>query len=147
MSATGFTISIVVNNTATAVYNAINNAKDWWHGEIDGSTQHLHDVFDYRFETFHYSRQQVVELIPGKKIVWLVTDSNLSFTKNHGEWTGTRIIFDIAEADGKTEIRFTHEGLVPSFECYGDCSNGWSMLIQKSLYNLLTEGKGVEVFG
>ena len=147
MSAKDFTTSIVVSNTAAEVYTAINNVKDWWHGKIDGTADQLNDEFDYRFETFHYSRQRVVELVPNKRIVWLVTDSNLSHDNGKHEWTGTRIVFDITEANGKTELRFTHEGLVPSFECYGDCSNGWSMLIQKSLHNLLTEGKGVEVFG
>lgn len=141
-----FTTTITVDAPAQDVYNAINNVSGWWHGEIKGSAAKLNDEFDYRFQHFHYSRQRVIELVPNKKIVWLVTDSNLSFTETKNEWTGTKIIFELAEADGKTQVRFTHEGLVPAFECYGDCSNGWSMLIQKSLYNLITTGKGVEVF-
>ncbi len=142
-----FTTSITVDNSATDVFNAINNVGAWWHGDIKGSAQKPDDEFEYRFEHFHYSKQKVSELIPGKKIVWLVTDSKLSFTKNQSEWTGTRIIFEIEEVNDKTQVRFTHEGLVPAFECYDDCSNGWSMLMQKSLFSLLTKGEGVEVFG
>lgn len=142
-----FTTSITVDNSAADVFNAINNVGAWWHGEVKGGAQKPDDEFEYRFEHFHYSKQKVAELIPGKKIVWLVTDSKLSFTKDQSEWTGTRIIFEIEEVNGKTQVRFTHEGLVPAFECYDDCSNGWSMLMQKSLFSLLTKGEGVEVFG
>ena len=78
--------------------------------------------------------------------VWLVTESNLSFTKNKSEWTGTKIIFEISELNNKTQVRFTHIGLVPTVECYRDCSNGWTELIQKSLLSLITKGKGVKAF-
>lgn len=141
-----FTTSITVDATAQEVYNAINNVSGWWHGEVTGNTTKVNDEFSYRFQHFHFSKQRVTELVPNKKIVWLVTESNLSFTKNPSEWTGTKIVFDLMEADGKTQVCFTHEGLVPAFECYGDCSNGWSMLIQQSLYSLITKGKGVAVF-
>lgn len=147
MKTSSFTTTITVNKSAKEVFDAINNVRAWWHGEIEGSADSLNDEFDYRFQHFHYSRQRVTALVPNKRIEWLVTDSNLSFANNKNEWTGTKIIFDIIETNGKTEVRFTHEGLVPSFECWDDCSNGWSMLMQKSLQSLLTEGKGVEVFG
>ena len=95
---------------------------------------------------FHLSRQKVVELIPGKKVVWLVTESNLSFVSKHDEWTDTKIQFDIAAEGGKTKITLTHFGLVPTFECYEACSGGWESLIQKSLFRFITAGKGVKVF-
>jgi hypothetical protein len=56
-------------------------------------------------------------------------------------WNGTDIVFDISGNDGKTELRFTHEGLVPRFECYGSCSNAWGMLINGNLRKLITTGK------
>ncbi|MBS1771411.1 MAG: SRPBCC domain-containing protein [Bacteroidetes bacterium] len=141
-----FTTSITVDATAQEVYNAINNVGGWWHGEVIGNTTKVNDEFSYWFQHFHFSKQRVTELVPNKKIVWLVTESNLSFTKKPSEWTGTKIVFELTETDDKTQVSFTHEGLVPAFECYGDCSNGWSMLIQQSLYGLITKGKGVAVF-
>lgn len=147
MTNSNFTTSITVDKSAAEVFEAINNVHAWWHGEIDGNANKIDDEFHYRFADVHYSKQKVVEIIPNKKIVWLVTDSNIAFTKSKNEWTGTKIVFDISESDNKTQILFTHEGLVPSFECYGDCSNGWSMLIHESLNSLLNTGKGKEVFG
>ena len=97
-------------------------------------------------KTFHYSRQRLVEFVEDRRVVWLVTDSHLNFTHT-SEWTGTRIVFEIDTIGKKTQLRFTHHGLVPAFECYGDCSNAWEQLIQESLHSLITTGKGVNVFG
>lgn len=48
----------------------------------------------------------------------------------------------ISERDGKTELRVTHVGLVPEFECFDACSRGWSFYIGESLRDLLTTGTG-----
>lgn len=141
-----FTTTLLVDQTPQKVYVAINNVSGWWHGEIIGSTQAVNDEFTYRMKEMHYSKQLITELVPDKKVEWLVTDSKLSFTQKPDEWTGTKIRFEIAEIDGKTQLTFTHEGLTPAFECYGGCSNGWTMLIQESLVSLLNTGIGKEVF-
>jgi hypothetical protein len=143
---TDFTTIILVNQTPDEVFNAINNVRGWWQGEIEGSTNKLNDEFTYRMKEFHFSKQKLVEVIPDKKIVWLVTESQLNFIKDKNEWTGTKIIFDISEINNKTQLRFTHQGLVPKIECYNDCSNGWSQLIQQSLFSLITTGKGKKIF-
>ena len=47
------------------------------------------------------------------------------------------------EIEGRTtEVRFTHVGLVPSYECYSVCSDAWGLYINGSLRNLITKGKG-----
>jgi hypothetical protein len=89
----------------------------------------------------HFSKQKITELVPGKKVVWHVSDANLTFLKDKSEWKGTDIVFDIAEKDGKTEVHFTHVGLVPAFECFRDCSNGWTRLVNGNLQNLIATGK------
>jgi hypothetical protein len=83
----------------------------------------------------------VTEFVPGKKVVWHVTDAELTFVKDKTEWIGTDIVFEIARKDGKTELRFTHVGLVPAFECYGGCSGAWGALVDGNLRNLITTGK------
>ncbi len=141
MTTTDFTTMIVVNQTPKEVFTAVNNPWDWWSGEIKGSTEKLNDEFTYRYKEFHFSRQRIVEMIPDQKVVWLVTDSQINFVENKSEWTGTKISFEIAEQNNKTELYFTHVGLVPGVECFGGCSTAWSQLIQQSLFSLITTGK------
>lgn len=141
-----FTTTIVVDKSASEVFNAINNVRGWWQGEIDGITDKLDEEFTYRMAEIHFSKQQIVELIPNKRVVWLITDSQLNFVKEKSDWTGTRILFEVTEEGQQTKLHFTHQGLVPKFECYGDCSNAWEQLVQQSLFSLITTGKGKKIF-
>jgi Activator of Hsp90 ATPase homolog 1-like protein len=141
-----FTTSIEADKSATEVFNAINNVRGWWQGEIKGNTEKLNDEFTYQMGDFHLSKQKIVELIPGKKVVWLVTESKINFVADKNEWLNTKIIFEITPLKNKTKLTFTHEGLVPAIECYGGCSGAWAQLIEKSLFSLVTTGKGVDVF-
>jgi len=136
-----FTITFSVDPTSKQVFDAINNVRGWWSGEVEGETDKLGAEFTYRYKDVHRTTQKITELVPGKKVVWHVTDSDLTFVKEKDEWTGTDIIFDISTKDGKTEVRFTHAGLAPQIECYGNCSNAWSVLIKGNLRNLITTGK------
>ncbi|MDQ6762654.1 MAG: SRPBCC domain-containing protein [Bacteroidota bacterium] len=138
--------SITVDAGPGEVFAAINNVRGWWKGEIKGSTDKLNDEFTYQMGDVHFSKQKIVEMIPNKKIVWQVTESNLSFVDKKEEWTGTTIEFDIQPEGKKTKITFTHHGLVPAVECYGACSGGWNGVIEKSLYSFISTGKGVDVF-
>jgi hypothetical protein len=146
METSDFTTVILVDQSAKEAFNAINNVRGWWQGEIDGSTDKLNDEFTYRSGEFHLSKQKITEMIPDKKVVWLVTESKINFVKNKSEWTNTKIEFEISSQGNKTQIRFTHMGLVPQIECFSSCSNAWNLLIQQSLFSLITTGKGKKVF-
>jgi hypothetical protein len=135
-------IDIVVNTTARQAFDGINNVTKWWTENLEGSSRKLNDEFTVRFWDVHMSRQKLVEFVPDKKVVWLVTDSKLNFLKDKKEWTNTKITFEISKSGNKTQVRFTHIGLVPDVECYGACSNAWSQYINGSLLKLLNEGKG-----
>ncbi len=136
-----FTTTILVNKTPAEVYDAINHPQQWWTGEFTGSAEKLNDEFTYRYKDMHYSKQQVTEPIPGKKVVWLVTESQLNFIEDKSEWTGTKIIFELAEKDDQTQLHFTHEGITPDVECYSACSPAWTSLIQESLFKYITTGE------
>ena len=146
MTTTDFTTTILTDRSPKEVFDAITHVRGWWQGEITGSTDKLHDEFTYRYGDIHYSKQKLVEVIPDKKIVWLVTESQLNFLQEKNEWNNTKIVFEISKAHDKTQLRFTHLGLAPEIECYDACSTAWGELIRKSLFSLITTGKGVKVF-
>ena len=137
-----FTTSIVVNQTPQQVFEAINNVRGWWSEEIKGATDKLNAEFKYHYEDVHRSQMKIITFVPNKKVVWLVEDNYFKFTKDKSEWKGTAIIFDITGKDGKTQLRFTHQGLVPDYECYEICRGAWTQYVQESLFNLITTGKG-----
>lgn len=140
-----FTTTISVDQTPDDAFAAINNVRGWWTGDIQGSTDTLGAEFTYRYEDVHYSKQKITQLIPGRKVVWLVVDSKLNFAKDKTEWNGTEVTFDISKKGNRTEVRFTHQGLVPKFECFTDCSSAWSSYINGSLRNLIAAGKAEPV--
>lgn len=140
MNNQNFTTTSSVDQSPEEVFKAINNVRGWWSGEIEGDTDKLGAEFTYRYKDVHRSKQKIIEFVPGKKVVWHVINSRLSFRKEN-EWTGTDIVFDISQREGKTEVRFAHIGLVPAFQCYGDCSGAWGVLINQNLRKLITTGK------
>ena len=66
----------------------------------------------------------------------------LPISEDKTEWKGTKVVFDISRKGDRTEIHFTHEGLVPAYECYSVCSDAWGTYIRGSLKRLIAIGKG-----
>ncbi len=138
-----YSVTIQVDKSAQVTFNCINRVSEWWTENLEGNSANLHDEFTVTFGEVHVSTQKIVEFVPGRKVVWLVTYSNLNFIKKRDEWTGTKISFEVAEKNGKTFVTFTHHGLVPDVECYDACSNAWGPYIQQSLLNLINTGQGM----
>ena len=135
----------VLANSYTYSFNSIRNPKEifellldienWWSGlyeeTITGTSKKLDDEFSFKAgEGAHFSKQKLIELVANKKIVWLVTESHLSFLDNPGEWTNTKICFEIYQEMNKSKIIFSHEGLIPKIDCYDVCTGAWTQYLQ-----------------
>jgi uncharacterized protein YndB with AHSA1/START domain len=136
-----FTTSFIVKQTPEQAFAAIVNPRAWWSGDHKGVADRVGDSFTYRYRDLHYSKQQVTELVPGKRVAWHVTEGMLAFVADKEEWVNTTITFDIAKKGEMTEVVFTHVGLKPAGECYDTCSDAWTSLIQGSLKQLIETGK------
>jgi hypothetical protein len=124
-----------------AIFNLLQHIEQWWSGLYDetikGKSNQLNDEFSFLAGGgVHYTVQKLVELVPGKRIAWLVSESKLSFLNKPDEWTGTKIYFDLMPDGTGTRVSFTHEGLTPEIECYDACSSGWTGYL-KNLENKL----------
>lgn len=142
MNPKNFTTTILVEQSPSKAFNAIKNFRAWWSEEIEGATDQLNEVFFYHYKDIHLCKLKLIEVIPDKKLVYQVLDNQFNFTKDKSEWINTRLIFELREEEGKTNVTFTHEGLVPEYECYHVCFDAWTGYITKSLYNLIATGKG-----
>ena len=140
MNDKSLSIAFTVDEDPDQVFAAINDVRSWWSGEIDGITDELGSRFTYTYEDMHQSTQQITDLIPGELVIWHVVDGRLRFVKDETEWTDTVIRFDITPKGPKTEVRFTHLGLVPDYECFDSCSSAWSHYVGNSLRNRVTSG-------
>ena len=148
MKSYGTIIEVTAN--PKEVFNHVNEVSTWWvrqvagaSTEFEGESSKLNDVFILRHGDNHYSKHQLTEVIPGKKIVWLVTDSKLNWIKeNKQEWTGTKMIFEMVPKGEKTSLIFTHEGFVPHLACYGHCVHFWDRVIKEWLFNFIINGTG-----
>ena len=137
-----FTTSIVIDAIPIEVFNAINNVRGWWSDNIDGSTNKIDDEFQYHYQDVHRAKFRIVEMVPNKRIIWHVLENYFKFTKDHTEWKDTKVVFELSENTGRTVLKFTHQGLVPEYECYQLCHDAWTHYIQSSLKDLIITGKG-----
>jgi hypothetical protein len=135
IKAKDFSFSFQTSQSVEDVYKTLLDVRSWWTGlfgeTIKGDSSILNDEFIFKAGNgAHYTKQKLIEAEPYQRIVWLVTDSNLNFAKKPDEWTGTQIRFDISSQSGKAKVTFTHEGLVPKFECYNGCAGAWTQYLE-----------------
>ena len=142
MTSQNFTTAFTVDQTPAQAFAAVTDVRGWWSGEIDGRTDRVGAEFTYHYQDIHFSKQRITELVPDERVVWRVLESHLNFTEDPDEWVGTEIIIEVSRKGDQTEVRFRHQGLVPEFECFDQCSNAWSSYINNSLQHLITTGNG-----
>lgn len=127
--------------SASVAYHGISQVSGWWAKHVEGHTEsHFTVRFGTTWVTF-----DVTEMTPYSRIVWLATDCYLPWLTNKTEWSGTRVVFEIASAHDLTSITMVHHGLVPQAECYAQCEAGWNEHFGESLTRFLTEHVGMPV--
>jgi hypothetical protein len=120
----------------------IGDVSAWWAKKVEGSSHLLHDIFTVRFgDTF--VRFEITERIPGKKLVWYVTNCFLHWQNDKHEWKGTSVVWEVEPAAEGTRVTMTHKGLVPEVECFEDCQRGWNDHVGNSLVKYLVENVGM----
>lgn len=142
MGKNDFNCSISAKISAIDAIKMIGNVPEWWGVTFTGSAEKQNDTFTVKMGGESFINFTVTELIPGKRVVWLVTDCNLPWWTDKKEWANNKMVFEVHETNGVTVLTFTHEGLTPDVECYKDCKPGWTHWITTSLFSYFTTGKG-----
>ena len=142
MSNESYVSTFTVTKTAKQAFDAIKNFKLWWSEDIEGETDKLNETFFYHYKDIHLCDIKLTGLVPDKRLEYKILDNEFNFTKDKTEWINTALIFEISTHKDQTTVKFTHEGLVPAYECYNVCKDAWSGFIQRSLRNLIETGKG-----
>jgi hypothetical protein len=137
-----FTATIEVNKSNIEAFQSIKDFRGWWSEEIEGKTDTLNESFFYHYKDIHLCKIKLIEEVVGKKLVYLVVDNEFNFIQDKTEWINTKLIFDLTAKGSKTEVKFTHRGLVPEYECYNVCNEAWSGYINDSLKNFIETGTG-----
>lgn len=135
-----FTVSFTTDQSPEAVYHAITQPRVWWFREIEGDADRVGSVFYHHYAEVHHCVMKVTELVPGARVVWHVLYNHFSFVKDDTEWQGNDLVFEISRHGDLTELRFTHVGLVPTYECYEVCAQSWTSYVTKSLRDLIAHG-------
>ena len=143
MNDQSYTTSVWVDRSPAEVFDAVNDVRAWWTQEARGDTTRVGAEWDYRVRDIHTAKMRVTELVPGRRVVWRVLENYLNFVEDQSEWVGTEIRFELVEQDGGTRIDFTHDGLLPEFECYEVCNPAWTFYLRTSLPQLLSTGTGL----
>lgn len=140
MNDQSLSIAFTVDEDPDQVFAAINDVRSWWAGDIDGITDKIGSEFTYTYEDMHRSTQRITDLVPGRLVTWRVVEGSIRFVDDETEWTNTVIRFDITPRGPRTEVRFTHVGLVPDSQCFDSCSTAWSHYVGTSLRNRVSGG-------
>lgn len=138
--------TITVDATSAEAMKKISQINNWWKHDFTGSAEKLNDEFTVLFGDLNGEKSfvnfVVNEFVPNKKTVWKVSDCNLPWFKDKKEWNNTEVVFEISSDNNKTQIDFTHIGLVPGVEFYEACEKGWDGHVTNSLVSFINDGKG-----
>lgn len=137
--------SVLIAGNRLGVFKAITERIDEWWGTVDRQPSAEGVAFKVSFGEAFW-RFKVIDFQRGSRISWECITSNQMHAGLMGikeEWLGTKLHWELSEqTDGMTTLSFTHEGLVPDFNCYEVCSDAWGFFVGMSLKELVEQGAG-----
>ena len=125
-----------INASREKVFEAIatvNGISNWWTTKTTG-TSGVGGVLQFSFGEMKGPDMKVIESKAGNKITWECIASPHN-------WIGHRITFLLDENDGKTRIRFSHDGWNEQDDYYAGCCFSWARYME-SLRQYCQTGKG-----
>jgi uncharacterized protein YndB with AHSA1/START domain len=120
-----------------AAISTIKGLSNWWTTQTTGSVQ-PGGIIQFRFGDMGGPDMKITGIEPNKSVSWECVDSP------HG-WVGHTISISLDENEGKTRVRFSHDGWEQQDDFHAICNFSWA-LYMKSLKAYCQAGSG-EAFG
>ncbi len=110
MTTTNFQFSFNTLKQPNEIFSQLLDPNSWWVGLFDetiqGQSKTIGDEFTFSAGGgMHHTTQQLIELVPNKKIAWAVIDSKLTFLNDQNEWDGTTICFEIEQTNNHIFVK------------------------------------------
>lgn len=133
-----YSVTMEVEKLPDDVFNHLIDLSKWWPEEFEGESLHLNSEFVLKTGDSHYSKNRVIDFIPGKKLGWLTLES---IRQSDGfDWTGTKMIFVLTPKDDSTLLRFTYDGVVLEHE-YDRLVQICDLTVKEMFYRFIMNGK------
>ncbi|HXB42468.1 MAG TPA: SRPBCC domain-containing protein [Puia sp.] len=134
-----YTVAIEIPKSPNDVFTHLIDLAKWWPEDFAGEDIKLNSEFVFSTGDSHYSKNKVIEFLPNKKLVWLVTES-IRKTDNY-DWTGTKMIFDLTPKGDNTIVKFTYDGVVLENET-DRLVQICDMTLKEMFYNFIANAQG-----
>jgi uncharacterized protein YndB with AHSA1/START domain len=111
----------------------IDGLSAWWTSTTKGDSK-AGGTIHFRFGDRGFFDMKVVELEPGKRVLWQVVDGP-------AEWVGSKVDFDLKQEGEQTTVLFKHRDWSQTSEFMHHCSTKWASFLM-SLKSFVETGKG-----
>lgn len=115
-----------------AALTTVDGLSGWWTNDTQGEST-VGGVLQFRFDVGGFD-MRVLELDPGRRVLWQVVDGP-------EEWVGTTVSFTLTREGEYTIVRFEHLGWKEPVEFMYHCTTKWGVFLM-SLKSMVETGKG-----
>jgi uncharacterized protein YndB with AHSA1/START domain len=115
-----------------AALTTVDGLAGWWTEDTEGDPE-VGGALRFRFAEGGFD-MRVLETRPGELVLWEVVDGP-------PEWVGTRVRFELGQAEEYAIVNFWHEGWAEPVEFMHHCTTKWGVFLL-SLKQLVETGVG-----